>query len=124
MPECPVLPLRDLPILNKLFYFEPPHPLLVEILWGWALQQRLGTLGRLWGWALQGDSGWARWETLGSGDSLGLRTLGRLWGWASGVVLGWALQGVGHSRDTLSRPGEEKSSGEEFRARRRVEFEI
>ena len=57
-------------------YFEHPHPLLVEILWGWALWGHsgvghetlrlgtdsgdtlgLGTPGRLWGWALQGDSG-------------------------------------------------------------------
>ena len=26
----------------KLFYFEHPHPLLVEILWGWALQGHSG----------------------------------------------------------------------------------
>ena len=27
---------------NKQFYFEHPHPLWVEILWGWALRDSLG----------------------------------------------------------------------------------
>ena len=53
--------------INKSLYFEHPHPLWVEILWGslglgiprtlcgWALQDtlELGTPGTLWGWALQ-----------------------------------------------------------------------
>ena len=44
---------------NNYFYFDYPHPLLVEIPWGWALQEHSGreTLGRLWSWALQGHFG-------------------------------------------------------------------
>ena len=36
---------------TELFYLEHPHPLLVEILWGWALQ---GDSGAGQGWAVQG----------------------------------------------------------------------
>ena len=44
-------------MIFKLVYFEHPHPLLVEILYGWAP-------GTLWGWALWGHSGVGQ-ETLG-----------------------------------------------------------
>ena len=95
--------------LFKLFYFEHPHPLLVEILWGWALRGhsgvghsrknsgaghsgntlKLGTPERLWVWVLRAKD---------------TATPRRLWGWAlqgnSGIGLGtrrvwysgWALQ--------------------------------
>ena len=124
---------------KQLFYFEHPHPLLVEILWGWALQGHSGralwghsgvghsrekigvghsreTLGLgLWGWALQGDSAVGRRTLQGdfgvghSRETLGLGTPGRFWE--------WALQGdsgVGHSERlwVWARrrvPGEEKS---------------
>ena len=87
--------VRDL--ILKSFYFEHPHPLLVEILWGWALQDTLG-------FGPPGDfaAGHSR-ETLGFGSSRD--------------------SGVGHARDTLELgtpgvdrarrrvPDEEKSSG-------------
>ena len=88
---------------NKLFYFEHPHPLLVEILWGWALQGDSGaghsgvghsreTLGlETLGLALRRHS-----KVGHSRETLGLGISGRLWG--------WALQEhstVGHFRDTL-----------------------
>ena len=75
---------------EQLFYFEYPHPLLVEILWGWALQGDSG--------AGHSGVGHPR-ETLGlehSMETLGLGTPETLWG--------WALQGdsgVAHSRETL-----------------------
>ena len=105
-------------VCKKIFGFEHPHPLLVEILWGWALQQHSGA-GRSRGTLRLGfretlglgtgplglGPGTLGLETLGWAllETVGLGPLGRLWGWA-GVVWGWALQGhsrVGHSRDTL-----------------------
>ena len=69
---------------RKLFYFEVehPHPLLVEILWGWALQGHSGA-GH-WGQSgvgefretLQGDSGWAPQGDSWAQDTLGLGTPG------------------------------------------------
>ena len=92
----------------KLFYFEHPHPLLAEILWGWALQGHSGaghSGGRLWGWALQGDSGAGHSRTLwglGTPCTLqghsGLSTPGRLWGWA--ILAKVRHSGVGHSGDS------------------------
>ena len=85
----------DLSVVQKCFYFERPHPLLVEILWGWALQGHAGaghsgdTLGLV---QLQGDSGAGH-----SGDNLGVGhrrdtlTPGTLWG--------WALQGTGRGEE-------------------------
>ena len=115
---------EDTKTFHKLFYFEHPHPLLVEILWGWALQGDSGLHSG--GWALRGlgtpgrlgvESGAC---TLGN---LGLGYSGRLWGWAlplgawggalpgdsgaahSGDTLGLGTlrgdSGVGHSRETL-----------------------
>ena len=63
-------------LAQKLFYFEHPHPLLVEILWGWAP-------GTLWGWALRGH--W-----LGTSERL----------WAGHWV--WALQKDSEVRDSLA----------------------
>ena len=79
--------LQVMELLQKtICYFEQPHLLLVEIVWGWALQ---------------GDSG-ARHSGAGTSE-------------------------IGHSRETLglgtSGLREECTGrGEEFRARRRVEF--
>ena len=90
-------------------------------LWGWALQgvsgvghsrevSGVGHFRSLWGWALQGVSGLGISGSLGNPGVSGfahsrrLGTPGSLWGW------GWALQ--------------LESLGEEFRARRRVEFKI
>ena len=92
------------PPKKKIFYFEHPHPLLVDTL-GWALQGHTGaghssdTLGlgtRLWG----GET-----DTLGLGsretlahrrETLGLGTPGTFWGWA----LQEGDSGAGHSRET------------------------
>ena len=72
-------------VCKKIFGFEHPHPLLVEILWGWALQQHSG-------------AGLSR-ETLG----LGFR---RLWVWALGLDLwGWASRNSGVGDSGLGTPG-------------------
>ena len=102
------------PTTPKVFYFEHPHPVLIEILWGWALNTilGLGTRGRFWGFGAgnTGHWGWAsgvgHWR-LWVGHTLGL---GRLWGWASGVLWGADL-----ARRRV--PGKEKSlgGGEELR---------
>ena len=88
---------------KKYFTSNIPHPLLVEILWGWA---GLGTPRRLGDWALQEDSGAGHSDTLvgHSRESLGW-ALQRDWHWERGV-----------DRARRRLPGEEK--------RRRVEFNI
>ena len=91
--------MGHIPESSKLFYLERPHPLLVEILWRWALQVHSGAGHG--GWALQGNSGPGH-----SGDTLGLGTPGN------------SRFGVGHSRDERGVDGR----GEEFWARRKVEL--
>ena len=132
---------------------EHPHLLLVEMLWGWALQgvgtgdrhsggaPGLGTAGKLWAWALrrrsEGDFGVGHSrETLGLGPA-------KLWGWAlqadfgvqrhSSWGLSWGALGlIGHSRGLWTHSGKWGHFGVgRFRderggdrARRSVEFKI
>ena len=70
---------------RKLFYFEHPHPLWVEILWGWALQRPsgVGPSRATLALGIQGQFGVGH-----SRDTLARVERGTHWGW-------------GHCRDTL-----------------------
>ena len=80
-------------VSKNYFTSKIPHPLLVEILWRWALQVHFRGVGH-------------------SRETLGLGTSGRLWAWALRRIVGTGVghsrklgsskkYGVGHSRDTL-----------------------
>ena len=76
-------------VCKKIFGFEHPHPLLVEILWGWALQQHSGA-------GLSRETlGLGLRETLGLGTGVGPLGLGlqKLWGWRLWAGHSWKRWG-------------------------------
>ena len=117
----------------KVFYFEHPHPLLVEILWCWALQGHSGAghSGDTLGLGTPGDSGQFR-ATLGTRETLGLGTPGTIWVGQLRATLGvrgdsglgsgnrrlwvWAFQGesgAGHA-NTSKFPANKSISNPEY----------
>ena len=86
-------------------------PVLVEILWGWALQGHSGAGHSRTTLGLQGDSGAGHCRGLGApghsdlGHSTETLGLGNFSETSTGTLSGWALQGdsgVGHSGNTLA----------------------